>query len=72
MNKHLSPYILKVDDHKHSGDYEGSDSVIKRAILMYTMRPSYEQAEKLESIMEGVVPKDFDHSVALGLPIRGT
>jgi hypothetical protein len=63
--------ILKVDEH-NSGDYKGSQSVIQRAILMYIMRPSYEQAEKLESIMEDVVPDDFNYSVALGLPIRGT
>lgn len=62
--------ILKVDDHNR-GDYAGSESVIKRAILMYIMRPSYEKAEQLASIMEDVVPQNFNYSVALGLPIRG-
>jgi hypothetical protein len=64
--------ILDVDKHNSGDDYNGSESVIKRAILMYVMRPSYEQADKLESIMKDVAPDDFNYSVALGLPIRGT
>jgi hypothetical protein len=53
-------------------DFRFSDSAFVQAYLMYVLRPTKEKGEELETSALKDIPPNFDETVALGLPIRGS
>jgi len=49
-----------------------SDSAFVQAYLMYVLRPTKEKGEELDTSALKDIPPNFDETVALGLPIRGS
>ena len=53
-------------------NYFGRDSKAHHALVFYAMRPNLYSNEKLDRVMNEIVPDDFDTNLALGLPIRAS
>lgn len=51
--------------------YFAAASRVHHAALFYSMRPNYHYAQKLDSMMQQIIPESFNPELSFGLPIRG-
>jgi hypothetical protein len=64
--------ILADDEPRIGYDYAAANVKVSHALSFYSTRPNPSHAQKLNEIMDEIVPKDLDPEKSMGLPIRGT
>jgi len=72
MLKKAAETILVRDDDIDGYNYAARSLKVHHALVFYSMRPNPRSASELDSIMNDIIPKDFEPESAFGLPIRGT
>lgn len=65
--------ILKNDSPvgNQSFSYYGMDSPLYHAMLLYSLRPNPRAVNRMDEILNTVIPSEFESNESMGLPIRG-
>lgn len=64
--------ILQDDDPRAGYNYAAAGEKMQHAAAFYFLRPSLENAQKVDSILQEILPEDLNAEQSVGLPIRGT
>lgn len=66
--------IRKNDDllRNESFSYYGMDSPLYHGLLLYALRPNPRTMNRMDEIVNAVIPPGFESGESIGLPIRGT
>lgn len=66
--------LIRKDDNpvgNESFSYYGVDSPLYHALLLYSLRPNPRAVNRMDEIVNAVIPFEFESNKSMGLPIRG-
>ena len=64
--------ILVDEGDRNVYNFAASTLKVQHTITMYMLRPHPQVAQKLNSILLDIIPRNFNPEYAIGLPVRGT
>jgi hypothetical protein len=64
-------HLLDKDLPRPGYNFAAANIKLNHALNFYAMRPNLEYSAKMDSILDEIIPDDFDADNSFGLPIRG-